>query len=62
MKKILFLGLVFSTVAFASCSKTYTCTVNGVESDEISSDDYTDEQIDQYEAACKLVGGEWSSK
>lgn len=61
MKKVLFLGLVFATVAISSCTKTYTCTYNGV-STEISSDDYTDEEIDQIEAACKLSGGEWDTK
>ena len=29
MKKLLFLGLVFGAVTFASCSKEYNCECNG---------------------------------
>lgn len=52
MKKLLFLGLVFGAVTFASCKKSGSCDCNGTEGQTYTSDNSNYEAI---KSSCKLT-------
>ncbi|RFC53293.1 hypothetical protein [Brumimicrobium aurantiacum] len=63
MKKVLFVGIVFGSLALTSCKKDYTCTYGEGETKVVEEHkDLTNDEAEDKKADCEggVIEGTWS--